>query len=77
MVYTTDLKSVAEWLESSSLSARTKLDRWASGLCQQTVNLPPNGIASSNLALSTNFNGELGEWFNPAVLKTADPERGP
>lgn len=55
MVYTTDLKSVAEWLESSSLSARTNLDRWASGLCQQTVNLPPNGIASSNLALSTNY----------------------
>ena len=45
MVYTTDLKSVAEWLESSSLSART------------------------------NFNGSVGEWFNPAVLKTADPER--
>ena len=34
-------------------------------------------IESSSLSARTNFNGSVGEWFNPAVLKTADPERGP
>lgn len=36
------------------------MDRWASGLCQQTVNLPPTGIVGSNPTLSTKFDVTAG-----------------